>query len=309
MLGSASAQRPVALARGHEGAIRGTAASREEAFIGKLKAAAPQSEIKDLDPIVDALRIDQEPARDRRDPRGDAHRRARHHGGDARRQARDATNTSCRPTPSSCSRSAAPTAPSYFALIATGTNTLYSHYHKNTAMLADGDLVQFDYAPDYKYYQSDVTRVFPANGRFTPRQREFYTHLPAALSGADDLDQGPRVARATSSGDAVEKMDAIHARVHVHRRRRSRPPATAFVEGYRNRASATSLGHSVGMEVHDVGAPAPTLEPGLIFTIEPAMQIPDEHIGIRLEDMILITETATRTCRPSCRSRSPTSRS
>ena len=65
--------------------------------------------------------------------------------------------------------------PSYFALIATGPNTYYSHYHKNTATLQDGDLVQFDYAPDYKYYQSDVTRVFPANGKFTPRQREFYT--------------------------------------------------------------------------------------------------------------------------------------
>ena len=64
---------------------------------------------------------------------------------------------------------------SYFALIATGTNTWYSHYHKNTARLRDGDLVQFDYAPDYKYYQSDVTRVFPANGRFSPRQRELYT--------------------------------------------------------------------------------------------------------------------------------------
>src|SRR5207253_3648366 len=65
--------------------------------------------------------------------------------------------------------------PSYFALIATGPNTFYSHYHRNTATLGDGDLVQFDYAPDYKYYQSDVTRVFPANGTFTARQREFYT--------------------------------------------------------------------------------------------------------------------------------------
>ena len=65
--------------------------------------------------------------------------------------------------------------PSYFALIATGPNTFYSHYHQNTATLQDGDLVQFDYAPDYKYYQSDVTRVFPANGTFTPRQRELYT--------------------------------------------------------------------------------------------------------------------------------------
>ena len=46
---------------------------------------------------------------------------------------------------------------------------------RTPATLQDGDLVQFDYAPDYKYYQSDVTRVFPANGRFTPRQREFYT--------------------------------------------------------------------------------------------------------------------------------------
>jgi Xaa-Pro aminopeptidase len=66
--------------------------------------------------------------------------------------------------------------------------------------------------------------------------------------------------------------------------------AADFVEKYRN-SSANSLGHSVGMEVHDVGRPPATLEPGQIFTIEPAMQIPDEHIGIRLEDMILITDT------------------
>ena len=49
----------------------------------------------------------------------------------------------------------------YFALIATGQNTYYSHYHKDTAKLQDGDLVQLDYAPDYKNYTSDVTRVFP----------------------------------------------------------------------------------------------------------------------------------------------------
>jgi Xaa-Pro aminopeptidase len=67
--------------------------------------------------------------------------------------------------------------------------------------------------------------------------------------------------------------------------------AQRFVDGYRNRQTVTSLGHAVGMEVHDVGRPSPTLEPGMIFTIEPAMQIPDEHIGIRLEEMILITDT------------------
>ena len=75
----------------------------------------------------------------------------------------------------------------YFALIATGENTWYSHYHKDTAQLKDGDLVQLDYAPDYKNYASDMTRVFPANGKFTARQKEIVHHLPAALPGADDL--------------------------------------------------------------------------------------------------------------------------
>jgi Xaa-Pro aminopeptidase len=66
--------------------------------------------------------------------------------------------------------------------------------------------------------------------------------------------------------------------------------ATRFVERYRA-SKANSLGHTIGMEVHDVRLPTETLEPGQLFTIEPAMTIPDEHIGIRLEDVILITET------------------
>ena len=182
--------------------------------------------------------------------------------------------------------------PSYFALIATGPNTFYSHYHKNTATLKDGDLVQFDYAPDYKYYQSDVTRVFPANGRFTPRQREFYTiylrlyqavmtSIRAHASGQDILK------------DAVVKMDAI-MKTFTFTDAKIKDAAAAFVENYR-RSSANpraGLGHTVGMEVHDVsGGRAGAYEPGTIFTIEPAMQIVDEHLGLRLEDMILITET------------------
>ena len=65
----------------------------------------------------------------------------------------------------------------------------------------------------------------------------------------------------------------------------------ALLQGVAELFPISSLGHTVGMEVHDVRNPTPTLEPGLVFTIEPAMQIPDEHLGIRLEDMILITDT------------------
>src|SRR5262249_5702064 len=100
--------------------------------------------------------------------------------------------------------------PAYFALIATGRNTLYSHYHKNTAALQDGDLVQFDYAPDYKYYASDVTRVFPANGRFSPRQRELYSiylQLYRALMTSIAVHATPRDVVAA----AVAKMDGAMA--------------------------------------------------------------------------------------------------
>ena len=155
-------------------------------------------------------------------------------------------------------------------------------------MLADGDLVQFDYAPDYKYYASDVTRVFPAAGRFTARQRELYgiyLQLYRSLMTSIAVHASP----AEIVRHAVERMDAA-MRGFTFTDPRIHEAALRFVDGFRNRQSVTSLGHSVGMEVHDVGAPAATLEPGMIFTIEPAMQLPEEHLGIRLEDMILITK-------------------
>jgi Xaa-Pro aminopeptidase len=176
----------------------------------------------------------------------------------------------------------------YFALIATGQNTLYSHYHKNTAKLQDGDLVQFDYAPDYKYYVSDVTRVFPANGKFTPRQREFYTiylRLYQALMTSIKVHAKP----SDIIKEAVVKMDAVMAKFRFTDPK-IKEAATRFVERYRS-STAKSLGHTIGMEVHDVRLPTQTLEPGQLFTIEPAMTIPDEHIGIRLEDVILITSS------------------
>jgi Xaa-Pro aminopeptidase len=88
--------------------------------------------------------------------------------------------------------------------------------------------------------------------------------------------------------DAVVKMDAVMTS-YKFTDEKIRKAAQDFVERYRN-SRANSLGHNVGMEVHDVRSITPTLEPGQVFTIEPAMQIADEHVGIRLEDMILITE-------------------
>ncbi len=287
VLGEASSSDPRALANATKNDPWDGRISREDQFIQKLKTIAGQTAIKDLDPILDRLR-------DIKSPREIAVIRdaTRITGLGIMEAMRDAKpgiyEYELQAVAEYVFKKHGAYGPSYFALIATGPNTYYSHYHKNTARLGDGDLVQFDYAPDYKYYQSDVTRVFPANGKFTPRQREFYSiylKLYQALMTSITVHKSPRdIIR-----DAVTKMDGIMTSFQFTDPK-IKQSATTFVTRYRNNTS-NSLGHSVGMEVHDVRMTADTLEPGFIFTIEPAMQIEDEHLGIRLEDMILITDT------------------
>lgn len=261
--------------------------SREEVFIQKLKALGAQVNVQNLDPLLDAMRAF-------KSPREVAIiREATRITGlaiiEAMREARPGLYEYELQAPAEYvfkqhgSQGAA-----YFALIATGKNTIYSHYHFNTTKLADGDLVQFDYAPDYKYYVSDVTRVFPANGKFTARQREFYTiylRLYQALMTSIKV----HVAPSDIIKQAVVKMDGVMAEFKFTDAK-IKEAATRFVERYRA-SKANSLGHTIGLEVHDVRLPTPTLEPGQLFTIEPAMTIPDESLGIRLEDVILMTET------------------
>ena len=259
--------------------------SREETFIAKLKAAAPESEVRNLDPILDTLRGTKSPAeiailREATNITGlgimEAMRDSRPGMHEYELQA-DAEYVF---------KKYGSYGGAYFALIMSGPMTLTTHYHKNTRVLEDGDLVDFDYAPDYKYYVSDVTRVFPANGKFTPVQREAYTiylRLYQALMTSIKVHTAPRDIIAAS----VVKMESIMADFHF-----SDPAvkaaATEFVDRYR-KSRANSLGHTIGMEVHDVRNPTPTLEPGQIFTIEPQMNVPEHNFGIRLEDVILMT--------------------
>src|SRR5215475_10667156 len=286
-LGNASSSDTVASARATKDDPWDGRPSREEAFIQKLKSLAQQVNVQNLDPILDAMRAF-------KSPREIAIiREATRIAGlgiiEAMRDARPGMfEYELQADAEFVFKKLGAYGPSYFALVATGKNTYYSHYHKATAKLEDGDLVQFDYAPDYKNYSSDVTRVFPANGKFTPRQREFYTiylRLYQALMTSIKVHATP----ADIVKAALVKMDAIMA-AYPFTDPKIKKAAKDFVERYRN-SRANSLGHNVGMEVHDVRSITPTLEPGQVFTIEPAMQIADEHVGIRLEDMILITES------------------
>lgn len=287
VLGSASSFDTIALARATKSDEWDGRSSREEVFREKLKTASPRSDIRDLDPILDRLRSIKSPAEIA------LIREATRMTGlaiiEAMRDARPGMyEYELQADAEYIFKKYGAYGPSYFALIATGANTFYSHYHKNTAQLQKGDLVQFDYAPDYKNYSSDVTRVFPADGKFTSWQREYYgiyLRLYQALMTSIKAHAKP----ADVIANAVIKMDAAIASFHFTDER-IKAAAVRFVQRYRER-NAQSLGHNVGLEVHDVRSFTDTLEPGQVFTIEPAMQIPELHLGIRLEDMLLITET------------------
>jgi Xaa-Pro aminopeptidase len=263
--------------------------SREEVFIGKLEAAAPAAEIRDLDPVIDAMRV----IKSEREI--EIIREATRITGlaiiEAMREAEPGMKEYEVQAPAEYifkkygSQGAA-----YFALVATGSNTFYSHYHRGTRVLADGDLVQYDYAPDYRYYVSDITRAFPANGTFSPLQRELYTiYLQMYRAVLSSIRPGERVAGLLQ--EAGRKMDVIIADFEFTNPY-IKAAAEQFAARYRE-STSNSFGHAIGMAVHDVGGrgdPSIGLRPGQVFTIEPAIKVPELDLAMRLEDVLLVTE-------------------
>jgi Xaa-Pro aminopeptidase len=260
--------------------------SRESVLRSRLAAALPGAEIRDLDPIVDRLRLIKSPAEIA------LIREATRISGLAIMEAMRAAEVGMHEYELEAigdyvfKRHNAQ-GPAYYALVASGANAYYPHYHAAQSVLDAGDLVLYDYAPDYEYYTSDVTRQFPASGTFTPAQRELYTvylRLYQALMSSIR----PRATPKTILADAVAKMDKV-VDEFPFTADKHRDAARRMVDGHRN-SQRHSVGHMVGMEVHDVTVPFDTLEPGMVFTIEPALTIPEDRLYIRLEDVILVTD-------------------
>ncbi|MCA1559323.1 MAG: Xaa-Pro peptidase family protein [Acidobacteria bacterium] len=265
--------------------------SREATFIERVKAKAPSVQIKDLDAVLDAMRLVKSP-RELALLR-ESSRIAGLGIMEAMRSAEAGMyEYELEAIADYVFKKHNAQGFAYFALVAAGRNAAWPHYHAAQTRTEDGQLVLFDYAPDYKYYASDVTRMFPINGRFTADQKELYTIY---LRLYESLMTSIRPGKASDIfKEAVKKMDAVMAS-YTFSNPKYQEAATRFVDGYRRRAEATggrgSLGHMVGMEVHDVTAPFDELKPGMVFTIEPALTIPEDRVYVRLEDMIAITET------------------
>ena len=179
----------------------------------------------------------------------------------------------------------------YYSLIASGRNAWYPHYNAGKRTMQDGDFLLMDFAPDVGYYMADVTRMWPVNGKFSAWQRELYGFYLGCYQSILKAIR-PGVTAQVIKQEAVREMERILAAAKF-----SKPAyenaAREFVSSYAESAKSpqTTLGHWVGMSTHDVGQDAGPLRAGMVFTIEPALRVPEEQIYIRLEDMIVITDS------------------
>lgn len=178
----------------------------------------------------------------------------------------------------------------YYSLIASASNAYFPHYNAGKRLMQDGDFLLMDYAPDVGYYTSDLTRMWPVNGKFSPWQRELYGFYVGCYRAVLDHIR-PHVTGQQVVKEALVEMEKILAASSFSKLEYQRA-AEGFVASYRSRSDnpRTGLGHGVGMAVHDVGRSNGQLLPGMVFTIEPALRVPEERIYIRLEDLIIITE-------------------
>jgi Xaa-Pro aminopeptidase len=171
-----------------------------------------------------------------------------------------------------CERSA------YTPMVASGPNSVVLHYSANRRKIEAGDVVIMDVGGEYANYTTDVTRTVPASGKFTPRQREIYDIVLAAQKAAIAAVK-PGMTLLGDSSTSLHKIAMDYINTHgkdLH----GAPLGKYFVHG---------LGHFVGLEVHDPGNFDIRLEPGMAITIEPGIYLPEENLGIRIEDTLVVT--------------------
>ena len=171
--------------------------------------------------------------------------------------------------------------PAYAPIVGTGINSTTLHYSENSRTAEDGDVVLVDAACEYSMYASDITRTVPANGHFTTRQREMYD----IVLGAQQAAINAFVAGKSKINDFYHKdpdsLDvAAYDYINTHGKDLHGQPLGKYWEH--------GLGHMMGIDVHDPGNYPAVLKPGMVFTIEPGVYIPEERIGVRIECDFLV---------------------
>lgn len=179
----------------------------------------------------------------------------------------------------------------YDPIIAAGANSCVLHYVENNKQCRDGDVILFDVAAEYANYNADMTRVIPTNGRFTKRQRQVYDAVLRVKNEATELltpgNTIPEYHKAV--GEIMEKELLTLGLISKTDIQKQDPDWPAYKKYFMHGTS-----HHLGLNVHDVASVYKKFVPGMVFTVEPGIYIPEEQIGIRLEDNIVITKDGHR---------------
>lgn len=175
----------------------------------------------------------------------------------------------------------------YDPIVATGKNACCMHYQENSAPLRKGELLLLDVGAAFANYNSDMTRTIPVSGRFSRRQRAIYNAVlrvlrasTAALKPGLKVKDWQKAAEAQLTEELLA-LDLLKPR-DVKKQTDDKPAVKKyFMHG---------LGHPIGLDVHDVGDTTQPIESGWVMTVEPGIYIPEENLGVRLEDTVLVTE-------------------
>ena len=166
----------------------------------------------------------------------------------------------------------------YAPIVGAGPNSVALHYDKLARKIEDGDIVVLDVGAQYSGYSADITRTLPANGKFTARQREIYDIVLGAQNAAMATLK-PGVDLCKKGGHSAYKVSYDYINSHgkdLH----GKSLGQYYIHG---------LGHNIGLDVHDPGEYCQPLQPGMVVTMEPGIYIPEENLGVRIEDDVLIT--------------------
>jgi Xaa-Pro aminopeptidase len=168
--------------------------------------------------------------------------------------------------------------PAYIPIVGSGFNSTVLHYSDDSGTIQSGEVVVIDAAGEYSLYASDITRTLPATGKFTARQREIYDIVLGAQRAAMAAFQSGKSHLRRDLSDSIHNVAYDYINTHgkdLH----GEPLGKYFIHG---------LGHYVGLDVHDAGDYDVPLAPGMVFTIEPGIYIPEEKLGVRIEDMYYV---------------------
>ena len=248
----------------------------------KIKALAPLRDIANAAPEIARLRMEKSPAELAAMQRAvdatlAAHRAAWKRAAPGLYEYQIAATMEAVYFEQGCERNA------YAPIVGSGPNATVLHYSRNSRRMDSGELLLMDVGAECAGYAADVTRTIPLGGKFTPRQREIYDIVLGAQNAVIAAVK-PGMTIGKSTPNSLYKIAYDYINTHG-KDRKGEPLGKYFTHG---------VSHHIGLEVHDAADNSAALKEGMVISVEPGIYIPEESIGVRIEDVVLVTKDGAK---------------